>query len=104
MTLTVELRLLESLNLADVDVLHRVNALHSLEDRQGDVLGDAAKPNRIRRYETTTTGGVGNEKKKKRTYFSKGCEEVGTIPYLAGQGPTNLAWCGYAVLDQDLSY
>lgn len=40
--LTVELGFLERLNLADVDVLHGVDALHSLEDLSGDVLGDAA--------------------------------------------------------------
>lgn len=40
--LTVELRLLEGLDLADVDVLHGVNALHSLEDLSRDVLGNAA--------------------------------------------------------------
>lgn len=43
MGLTVELGLLERLNLADVDVLHRVDALHGLEDFSGDVLGDAEK-------------------------------------------------------------
>lgn len=41
-TLTVELRLLERLDLADVDTLHGVDALHGLEDLSGDVLGDAA--------------------------------------------------------------
>lgn len=41
--LTVELGLLERLDLADVDVLHRVDALHGLEDLSGDVLGDAEK-------------------------------------------------------------
>lgn len=60
MALTVELRLLERLNLADVDVLHRVDALHSLEDRQGDVLGDAAKrlkPNRKRKWQASDDDG-----------------------------------------------
>lgn len=41
--LTVELGLLERLDLADVDVLHRVDALDGLEDLPGDVLGDAGK-------------------------------------------------------------
>lgn len=41
--LTVELGLLERLNLADVDVLHRVDALNGLEDLPGDVLGDAGE-------------------------------------------------------------
>lgn len=49
--LTVELGLLQRLNLADVDVLHGVDALHSLEDLSGDVLGDAA----TRNTQTTTT-------------------------------------------------
>lgn len=44
--LTVELGLLKRLNLADVDVLHRVDALHSLEDLSGDVLGNAAQKER----------------------------------------------------------
>lgn len=41
--LTVELGLLERLNLADVDVLHGVDALDRLKDLSGDVLGDAAR-------------------------------------------------------------
>lgn len=40
--LTIELGLLERLDLADVHILHGVDALHSLEDFSGDVLGDAA--------------------------------------------------------------
>lgn len=40
--LTVEFGLLQRLDLADVDVLHWVDALHSLQDFPGDVFGDAA--------------------------------------------------------------
>lgn len=51
LALTVELGLLERLDLADVDVLHRVDALHGLEDLSGDVLGDA-EHTRVTRTET----------------------------------------------------
>lgn len=50
--LTVEFGLLERLDLADVDVLHREDALHGLEDLSGDVLRDAAH---IRSTETGIT-------------------------------------------------
>lgn len=43
LSLTIELGLLERLNLADVDVLHWVDTLYGLEDLPGDVLRDAEK-------------------------------------------------------------
>lgn len=88
LTLTVELGLLQRFDLADVDVLHRVDALHRLEDRQRDVLGDAAKqskPTQNQKKDEAKQGARGAEKKPKINICSSKRKQVGT-PYFTCPG------------------
>lgn len=64
-TLTVELGLLERLNLADVDVLHGVDALHGLEDLSRDVFGDTAT------RDARTTTRTATKRQRDQTHASK---------------------------------